>query len=453
MEFKFSFFTKLCILFLIIENLDVATGIGPLIPVIISAVSLGVSIISMSLSADTAADRKNKSPTDQENQEALMNKLEEIRSLIGQIDANSQAIQGISSAIQSEGQHILEQLSLKADKEIIQEFFNVITHVDRKFKRKFLKYAGNLHKYHNTTIDHYLEEMIDEDEFKSKLEFVVDSIVKTDEERLLGIDKVLDVIKGYLIKNSDKYLCGSKSLYDQMFGIYNLAVATLVKGYTMIGYAYNIRRERLSDPNAFKQEMLDIVKIFKEAAIKITQNARHYIYAMDKVEYEQHELCDPEEWKEGENYFRLKNCLTTSILPFMYSETLRPRIHKMIKYPQILCPSHYEDTCTKHDFTHFCVAPPESGRRFWSVGEKITSKLSNHKFNEKVITLGIKTHQECVDLDVFTNLTGTFKACTCVDERVNPNKINTNLPGTLKTFTLREHFTNCCDWRTILRTT
>lgn len=201
MEFKFSFFTKLCILFLIIENLDVATGFAPIIPVIISAVSLGVSIISMSLSADTTADRKKNSPIDKEKHEALMNKLEEIRSLIGRIDANSQAIQGIGSAIQSEGQHILEQLSLKADKDKIQEFFNVITHVHRKFDREFLKYAGNLNKYHNSTINHYLEEMIDEDDFKYKLEFVVDSIVKSDEERLLGIDKVFDVIKGYLIKN------------------------------------------------------------------------------------------------------------------------------------------------------------------------------------------------------------------------------------------------------------
>lgn len=49
--------------------------------------------------------------------------------------------------------------------------------------------------------------------------------------------------------------------------------------------------------------MLDVVKNFKEAAIKVTQNARHYIYAMDKIEYEQHELCDPEEWKEGQKTF------------------------------------------------------------------------------------------------------------------------------------------------------
>lgn len=70
-------------------------------------------------------------------------------------------------------------------------------------------------------------------------------------------------LKTHLYFQADKYLCGPKSLYDQMFGIYNLAVATLVKGYTMIGYAYNIRRQRLSDPSMYSVNKNDFFYNFR----------------------------------------------------------------------------------------------------------------------------------------------------------------------------------------------
>ncbi|XP_034941509.1 uncharacterized protein [Chelonus insularis] len=356
----------------------------------------------------------------------------------------------IESLLTEEADRVIEELSVKIDMQAVHDFTRVVHSINERFEKKFIKYFVEDNSYQVETIQSFINETISESGFQRILHSLNSYIIPRNYLNHVPDKRLFDILLDYQkIKMNHHRDCNEGSSHHQhLFAVYNLAVHTLVRGYTMVVHAYKYRQLAQPNPNAWNSEINDAVNEFKEALMQIAPIARR---AMNEASKEIRR-CDPNELVEGSNYISLKNFLsiiltTQTSMSSDFSCTGSCSSYKKLgsiftnknRLSQFQCTGSAYN-CWKTSVTQICLANPGSGRRFEALTENygLFNLYEHHRrgiWSERCYKEKISAF-DFINNDPLCNIC----ACTC-DEWANSESI--------RSFSLREQYTDFRDGRIV----
>ncbi|XP_008546719.1 uncharacterized protein LOC103570675 [Microplitis demolitor] len=185
------------------------------------------------------------------------------------------------------------------------------------------------------------------------------------------IRDIFEITVAYLKYKKNYHLdCNDISAYDRLYYYYTWVAKTITKGYTMIILSYQYHKLHLGDPNFYRNKQILYLNKYKKAMIHITKSVQQYLNSNDNINFKSSISCDPQSWKEGENYIRIKNYVSvrTSTTPhygFINSEPDK----RGIEYE---CPNfaEYADSAVQELIaTKHCTSPFSPSTQYSSFSE------------------------------------------------------------------------------------
>ncbi|XP_044595743.1 uncharacterized protein LOC123272815 isoform X2 [Cotesia glomerata] len=282
-------------------------------------------------------------------QQDVINALDEIR----------QSTARIESLITDEANRIIEELKVKIDMQIVGKFVRAVFEINERFEKKFLRYFTDNDTYQPETIENYINETIYSSDFKRALARIQEYTVPNHYIPHVDEKLVFEILHDY-IKIKKNHLCEcneGESSYDLIFGVFNLAMTALSKGYAMVAHAYRYRQCNSTNP-----EIRDTLDDYKETALKIAEVAR----LAGEMESKAIRRCDPEKFKEGENYESYQ--FLTTLVSNNYMINNRDYIMSYVNYyserSASFCDGFLYDKMYDEYFVEAYLAPVNSKRRY-----------------------------------------------------------------------------------------
>ncbi|CAG5083189.1 Protein of unknown function [Cotesia congregata] len=167
-------------------------------------------------------------------------------------------------------------------------FFDIFELIETKFHNQFMDYLMDYDGCNPDTIDRFIGNIIDNKNYQDMIDLINNFITLT--------------------SGSNTFLtCDDTPAYEQFYNLYERVLATTSKAYTMLICTFKFRQLRLSNFNLFEREQHITLENFKSSLKEITKSAKYYLGTIDNPIYKSYKNCDPESWKEGEHYIRVKN--------------------------------------------------------------------------------------------------------------------------------------------------
>nr|UEP64330.1 teratocyte uncharacterized IV [Cotesia flavipes] len=190
-------------------------------------------------------------------------------------------------------------------------FFDIFELIETKFHNQFMDYIMDYDGCNTDTIERFIGNIIDNKNYQDMIDLINSFVVLTSGVQRNDIQNIFGIIAAQLQRKSNTFLtCDDTPAYEQFYNLYERVLATTSKAYTMLICTYKFRQLRLSNFNLFEREQHITLENFKSLLKEITKSANYYLGTIDNPIYKSYKNCDPESWKEGENYIRVKNFVT-----------------------------------------------------------------------------------------------------------------------------------------------
>ncbi|XP_057339799.1 uncharacterized protein LOC130677169 [Microplitis mediator] len=155
------------------------------------------------------------------------------------------------------------------------------------------------------SIEEYTTSITNTDDIKKRL---ADIVAVTKLTSTVATKNIFEINLAYLKnKKNYHYDCNDISAYDRLYNFYKYVAETVTKGYTTIIMSYQYRKLHSGDPNFHRNKQILYLNSCKEAIIEMTKSGQHYLNLINDINFKSSISCDPQSWKEGENYIRIKN--------------------------------------------------------------------------------------------------------------------------------------------------
>ncbi|XP_014295346.2 uncharacterized protein LOC103570687 [Microplitis demolitor] len=273
-------------MFLIICSASLIADVESII-IIGDVVDLINDVTSLITGMDGLIDLIKNDDSDEIFQTKVTNKLDNIYNACLKIDEVKDQIRNLTSVVDA---NAISDISKTALRENMNDIYNQIKN------------------YRNESIGTYNFSIIDNNVLKNNLTYILRATRLASRNLFYGGKNIFEIAVAYS-KNERNYHrdCNDISAYDKLYNFYKYIVGTVTQGYTMIIMAYEYRKLKSSDPTFYKNRQHEYLNIFKRTVIQITESVQHYLDLNNNINFKSSISCDPQSWKEGENYIRIKN--------------------------------------------------------------------------------------------------------------------------------------------------
>ncbi|XP_057340232.1 uncharacterized protein LOC130677479 [Microplitis mediator] len=265
--------------------------------------------------------------SDKEFQKKVENELDNIYKACSKIDNVKEEIRNLTSVIDANAIHLIEELSLREDMNYVLEINNKLNIIGTRYENDFKKIYPYIKDYTHEEIDTYIASIIDNDDLKDKLTEILKATKLPDGHDPYPGKNVFEIAVAYSKNEKNHHReCDSISAYDRLFNFYQYVITTVTQGYTMIIMSYEYRKLKSSDPTFNKNRQYEYLNIYKQSIIKITESIQYYLNSNNNINFKSTISCDPQSWGEGRNYIRIKNYVSIKSSETIYEgfQKLKP---------------------------------------------------------------------------------------------------------------------------------
>ncbi|XP_044587669.1 uncharacterized protein LOC123267191 [Cotesia glomerata] len=190
-------------------------------------------------------------------------------------------------------------------------FFDILELIETKFHSQFMDYLMDYDGCNPDTIDRFIGNILDNKNYQDMIDLINRFITLSSGVERNDIENIFGIIVAQLQRNSNTFVtCDDKPAFEQFHNFYERVLVTTTKAYIMFSLTFKFRQLILSNFNLFEREQHVVFEYFKISLKEITKSAKYYLETIDNPIYKSYKNCDPESWKEGENYIRVKNYVT-----------------------------------------------------------------------------------------------------------------------------------------------
>ncbi|XP_057339794.1 uncharacterized protein LOC130677166 [Microplitis mediator] len=304
-------------------------------------------------------------------QKKVTNQLDDIYKACLTIDDVKKEVQSVNYAVSSNAAQVISETNLKLDMGYTTTIEGKLKEIGRLYENDFNDIYQAMGASSNETIDEIVADMLKND-LKRFLKQILDATKLSEAaDRAYAKDNIFANAVAYSKNERDHHRdCNVISAYDKLYNYYKYVITTVTQGYTMIIMAYQYRKLHSNDPSYNTNKQLIYFNLYKEAIIKITESVQYYLELNNNAIFKSSFSCDPQSWKEGENYIRIKNYVSVRTLAtphygFMHSEPDR----RGIEYE---CPgfAEYGDWAIPELIaTQYCTSPFTPSSKFSAYSE------------------------------------------------------------------------------------
>ncbi|XP_044587671.1 uncharacterized protein LOC123267192 [Cotesia glomerata] len=190
-------------------------------------------------------------------------------------------------------------------------FFDIFELIEIKFHNQFMSYLMDYDGCNPDIIDRFIGNILDNKNYQDMIDLIKNSITLTSGVERNDNENIFGIIVAQLQRNSKTFLtCDDTPAFEQFYNFYERVLATTSKAYAIFICTFKFRELRSFNFNLFEREQHVVLESFKRSLKEITKSAKYYLETIDNPIYKSYKNCDPESWKEGENYIRVKNYVT-----------------------------------------------------------------------------------------------------------------------------------------------
>ncbi|XP_008546738.1 uncharacterized protein LOC103570689 [Microplitis demolitor] len=245
--------------------------------------------------------------SDQVFQNEVTGKLDDIYNACLKIDQVKDQVKNLTSVMNANAIRVILETALREDMNYMLEINNKLNIIETRYRNDFSSIYAQIKNYCHDSVDTYISSIIDGDDLKDKLT----DILKATElagKNSYARKNIFEIAVAYS-RNEKNYHrdCNDISAYDKLYSFYEYVLGTVTQGYTMIILAYQYRKLKSTDPNFYRDRQLEYLNIYKQSVIKITESIQYHLSNNNDINFKSSISCDPQLWKEGENYIRIKN--------------------------------------------------------------------------------------------------------------------------------------------------
>ncbi|XP_053598670.1 uncharacterized protein LOC103570677 [Microplitis demolitor] len=294
-------------MFLIICSASLIADVESII-IIGDVVDLINDVTSLITGMDGLIDLIKNDDSDEIFQNKVTNKLDNIYNACLKIDEVKDQIRNLTSVVDANAIRVISEIALREDMNYVLEINDILNIIETRYKNDFSKVYNQIKNYRHESIDTYISSIIDNDDMKDKLTRILRATRLATRNHFYAGKNIFEIAVAYS-KNERNYHrdCNDISAYDKLYNFYKYIVGTVTQGYTMIIMAFEYRKLKSSDPTFYKNRQHEYLNIFKQTVIQITESVQHYLDLNNNINFKSSISCDPQSWKEGENYIRIKN--------------------------------------------------------------------------------------------------------------------------------------------------
>ncbi|CAD6229229.1 GSCOCG00012096001-RA-CDS [Cotesia congregata] len=338
--------------------------------------------------------------------------------------------------ITTEADRIINVLSVKIDTEVVKDFIHIVYKINTRFEKQFLRYFTGNNTYENQTIDHYISTTINPNQFKKTLSLIKEYTVPygdnpTENKQVFEVlDEYIKLRNRYYIdcKKYSADCINGKSGYDLIFNVFNLAITSISKGYTMVVHAYKYLQSNSTDPNAWHSELHDALDEYKETVLIIANAAKTVARIQSKAILRY----DPIHFKQEENYDSLQFLTTFITDPRLLNnkQWFLDRVPPGERIAVFCDASAIYDCIDDNSIARACVEPPYSKRRYTCAIE-----IGGFKqyYKGRCAKNGSCMRDWGVELNIDIGFTH-FKRCICEEDRLTKKGAHFNMSSQYSDF-------------------
>ncbi|XP_057340290.1 uncharacterized protein LOC130677523 [Microplitis mediator] len=303
--------------------------------------------------------------SDQVFQNEVTTKLDDIYNACLKIDQVKDQVKNLTSVMNANAIRVILETALREDMNYMLEINNKLNIIETRYKNDFSSIYAQIKNYCHDSVDTYISSIIDGDDLKDKLTDILKATELADRNNYAR-KNIFEIAVAYS-RNEKNYHrdCNDISAYDKLYNFYEYVLGTVTQGYTMIILAYQYRKLKSTDPNFYKDRQLEYLNIYKQSVIKITESIQYYLNNNNDINFKSSISCDPQPWKEGENYIRIKNYASVrtqsspddNFIPDRrgieyecghyaeYADLVVPELIATKHCPHVFIPNHYRSNC------------------------------------------------------------------------------------------------------------